>query len=105
MRGHIRVDRQQNLLGDRVAGMERHTGQRQCRLSGEEVMQHHRFRVLLTALAALSASADSAADAAALIHPLEWPQSGPLIALDAKTEQLVDQLVGRMSNEEKVGQL
>jgi beta-glucosidase len=85
--------------------MERHTGQRQCRLSGEEVMQHHRFRVLLTALAALGASADCAADAAALIHPLEWPQSGPLIALDAKTEQLVDQLVGRMSNEEKVGQL
>ena len=77
------------------------------------MMQQHRFRIahrcvtrlLLTALAVLGASTDWAADAAALIHPLDWPQSGPTVALDAKTEQLVDQLVGRMSNEEKVGQL
>jgi beta-glucosidase len=76
-------------------------------------MQQHRFRIahrcvtrlLLTALALLGTSTDWAADAAALIHPLDWPQSGPVVALDAKTEQFVDQLVGRMSNEEKVGQL
>jgi beta-glucosidase len=76
-------------------------------------MQQHRFRIaprcvtrfVLTALAVLGASTAWAADAAALIHPLDWPQAGPPVTLDAKSEQFVDQLVGRMSNEEKVGQL
>ena len=68
---------------------------------------------LLTAVTAFGASAPWAADGAAagaanapaMIHPLEWPASAPAIALDAKTERFVEQLLGKMSNEEKVGQL
>jgi len=40
-----------------------------------------------------------------VIHPLEWPAAAPATALDPKTEQFVEQLIGSMSSEEKVGQL
>ena len=62
-------------------------------------------RVLLTAVPAFGSSTDWGADAPAVIHPLEWPEAAPAIALDAKTEQFVDRLIGKMSSEEKVGQL
>jgi beta-glucosidase len=62
-------------------------------------------RVCVTAAAALGWSVIWAADAPAAIHPLEWPASGPASAIDPKIEQWVDQLIGKMSSEEKVGQL
>jgi beta-glucosidase len=62
-------------------------------------------RVLLTAAALVGASADRAAEAPAVIHPLEWPAAGPSRATDPKIEQFVDQLIGKMSSEDKVGQL
>jgi beta-glucosidase len=61
--------------------------------------------MLLGAVAALGGGAARAADAAAVIHPLEWPAAAPAAAPDPKLEQFVDQLLGRMSLEEKVGQL
>jgi beta-glucosidase len=74
------------------------------------IVRRHVARVFLTAVAALFAGDSLAADTPTaivpgVIHPLEWPQSGPTIALDPKTEQFVDQLLGKMSSEEKVGQL
>ena len=62
-------------------------------------------RMLLGAAAALGASAAWAADAPSMIHPLEWPAAAPAAAPDPKIEQFVDQLLGGMSLEEKVGQL
>jgi beta-glucosidase len=62
-------------------------------------------QMLLGAAAALGAGAAWAADASALIHPLEWPAAAPAIAPDPKLEQFVDQLLDSMSLEEKVGQL
>src|SRR5579863_2127792 len=61
--------------------------------------------MLLGAAAALGAGAAWAADASALIHPLEWPAAAPAVAPDPKLEQFVEQLLGSMSLEEKVGQL
>jgi beta-glucosidase len=62
-------------------------------------------RMLLGAAAALGASAAWAADAPAVIHALEWPATAPAVAPDPKLEQFVDQLLGSMSLEDKVGQL
>ncbi len=62
-------------------------------------------RLLLGAAAALCAGAAWAADASALIHPLEWPAAAPAVATDPKLEQFVDQLLEHMSLEEKIGQL
>jgi beta-glucosidase len=63
------------------------------------------WKLLLGAAAALGAGAAWAADTSALIHPLEWPAAAPPTAPDPKLEQFVDQLLGSMSLEEKVGQL
>jgi beta-glucosidase len=61
--------------------------------------------MLLGASAALGAGTAGAADAAAMIHPLEWPAATPAVAPDPRLEQFLDQLLGSMSIEEKVGQL
>ena len=61
--------------------------------------------LFVAAAAALGAGAAWAVDAAALIHPLEWPAAAPAIAPDPKREQFVDQLLASMSLEEKIGQL
>jgi len=61
--------------------------------------------VFVSAMALAGSSAPRAGQAPAVIHPLEWPPFAPANALDAKTEQFVEQLIGRMSSEEKVGQL
>jgi len=66
---------------------------------------HYGYRLFLATLAAIGASAGRAADVAAPIHVLEWPESAPAAAPDAKTEALVEQLLAKMSTEEKVGQL
>jgi beta-glucosidase len=63
------------------------------------------YRVVLATLGAFGLSMGRAADVAAPIHVLEWPESTPAAAPDAKTEALVEQLLAKMSTEEKVGQL
>jgi beta-glucosidase len=62
-------------------------------------------QALWLAAAAIVASSTWAADPPAVIHPLEWPVVGAGSALDPKTEQLVEKLMGTMSTEDKVGQL
>jgi len=59
----------------------------------------------LIVMAVVTGATAATADAAAPIHPLEWPAAAPAIAPDPATERLVDQLLASMSAEEKVGQL
>lgn len=41
----------------------------------------------------------------ALINPVIWPEQDPVMVRDARTEQRIDDLLGRMTVEEKVGQI
>jgi beta-glucosidase len=61
--------------------------------------------LFMTAMAVAASSTDRAENAPAVIHPLDWPPAAPGVALDPKIEQFVEQLISRMSIEEKVGQL
>jgi beta-glucosidase len=62
-------------------------------------------QLLVTVVAVAGASTGWAANAPGVIHPLEWPAAAPAAAMDPKIEQFVEQLLGSMSSEEKVGQL
>lgn len=53
----------------------------------------------MSAVAVAGSSVGWAADAPGVIHPLEWPAAAPATALDPKTEQFVEQLIGSMSSE------
>jgi beta-glucosidase len=65
----------------------------------------HRVRIFLAMLAAFGAGAGPAANVPVPIQVLEWPESAPAAAPNAKIEGLVEQLLAKMSTEEKVGQL
>jgi beta-glucosidase len=65
----------------------------------------HAVRIFLATVAAFGAGAGPAENVPVPIHVLEWPESAPAAAPDAKAEALVDQLLAKMSTEEKVGQL
>jgi beta-glucosidase len=65
----------------------------------------HSWRIFLATVAALAAGAIPAATVLTPIHVFEWPESAPAAAADAKTADLVERLLAKMSNEEKVGQL
>lgn len=62
-------------------------------------------RLLLICGLPLVAGLTLAADATDLIHPQSWPVAAPASPPDAKTGSVVEQLLAKMTIEEKVGQL
>ena len=61
--------------------------------------------LLATALLVAQGAALAAEHGETLIHPQSWPAVAPALPLDAKTETFVDNVLAKMTLEEKVGQL
>ena len=59
----------------------------------------------LMALPPLSAEAQAPVEAAGMIHPELWPVLAPPSPRDPRLEAFVDEVLGRMTLEEKVGQI